>query len=1001
MSWFAHTAPVALFHHSNTEKHRMPTFATFIRPGAGAVGFAPWHRRVAFGERLATGRHSGLVHLEVDDPAANKLFAAFAGKLSVRQPTGFLKPSAVEVIDAHQGGPTLTLFLTPTITKAEPLWQTLSSTMAGRFTESTDAALNADAIQYLEYRNVNAQRAKDLLCKKIRTKNTSPGVCNDGLWMRFVAGDGSVLVAADEEIGSAGQAYISNTPPGRLQVAIGLCTRYGMADPGSWYQDMIASLANQAPPGADKLIAELLQPQPSLIDNNRSVAAVGAERVWPWPALLQYKRAKNLIYSDWRKLGNLQKELYRAQLLERVRPALAPANTSRFEYDIDDMSNLFQLEAVTEFYLNLPAPWDGASQPSAPNSNTYSSVNFLALYGNAAQLQSPQVVKLEDQLDMSRVMPGRDTLFLQADTARLPHKQYRIMSVDRTAQEVSLDLPPNFGGTSAWRIFHNPTLITIDAFGSRVRGAQAKTAGGQASQILNLESLSDEQLNELKRVNPFETISLSDVAQGSVHEARITEAPQIDRQNHRATVKVDHPMTPVINGSPWAIPAGVGGVQGQIAKPDNPPTNKQWGWDNYDGMLFLIAGGEVRCYFPWTSYTSRSTVFRGNNVGTEFHSSIKGNKVYRFNSVFSRNDYINLSFSVIDPDGLVWGDRMTAADEQRGGRVFPRVLITPDGPSMPPLVGQYQDIHFIQPQPPRFSLASIAERRSNTLLKIGDKFSAEVPTGPAPYWIAIFDGTGENFFYFKPELDSDSVPAGKPAPFKEIVDTGQVGKDGKKKKKVVESGKGGIRIHLGETSSYGSGSHGCQVSPYFMRLRMAMVSYHQEANATYYDENKSNPNLDKVPEVFTEDHKPALIRPYLGYVEELNRFQNDLKTTLADPLFNALDAALRAGNNEESLQVLRLALQEFEDRLQGVEDVADKPSEREIVPVVETLTELVAGEDVTTALEWARANSDRVSRAKQAIDELSKKIKDELGRWGWNDAMHGEYWLIRPDQRSD
>ena len=77
----------------------MPVFDTFIKPDASG-GFAHWRSRIAFGDPLATGRCSGYSHLEVDDVNEAGLIAAFAGKISTTEPTGFLRPSQ-ELIDAE------------------------------------------------------------------------------------------------------------------------------------------------------------------------------------------------------------------------------------------------------------------------------------------------------------------------------------------------------------------------------------------------------------------------------------------------------------------------------------------------------------------------------------------------------------------------------------------------------------------------------------------------------------------------------------------------------------------------------------------------------------------------------------------------------------------------------------------------------------------------------------------------------------------------------------
>jgi len=428
-------------------------------------------------------------------------------------------------------------------------------------------------------------------------------------------------------------------------------------------------------------------------------------------------------------------------------------------------------------------------------------------------------------------------------------------------------------------------------------------------------------------------------------------------------------------GSAWAIPSGVGGVQGYLRKKPTSAASRDWGWDHYDGMLFLVAGGDIRCAFPWTSYTSRALDHKGR--GTRFHSSIKGNRQYRFATVFSRNLFINVAFSVIDPDGVVRGNRQVSGPVSRSGRtVFPDVTLGTT------VVDKGQNIFFSQSAPPRFSVAWISEvDRANDNLTVSRSTAAAVPAGPTPYWILAYDGVREARFYFKPGFDADIAPPNTRAPY---------GPD--------ELGKGGIRIHLGGLNK--TGSQGCQVSPYFMRLRMAMIAYHREVNQTYYAENATHPDLDRVRDMYTEQNKPPLIVEYENATEELRALEPQLKAALADPLARALDEVVRSGSDDASrLVALKDVIEQLLAKLRFVQDAADTPSEDEILPVLATLTELAADEDVTTMVQWAAEHAEEVAPLSQKVAELQQKIKDSK-RWGWDDAVQGDYWLVRPDERA-
>jgi hypothetical protein len=944
----------------------MAVFDTFIKPDSGG-SFAHWQSRVAFGDQLPTGRCSGYTHLEVDDVAEAGLFAGFAGKISTTAPTGFLRPSQ-EPIDSEASASTmLTLYLEPTTSKTDAQWQALASVITQRY-GVFDAAFSATSIGYLVYRNVDVAEAKAALCHRIKTRPPqTAGGCSDKAWDRFLAGDGQIPVQAGDRIGAAGASYLPSTPANRRQVAVGVRTHFGMFDLGTFYSTMTGTAGVQSPPAAASL-ATRLGVRAQLIDPSRAVDAVGDDRLWPWSALVDYKRARDLKYSEWRQLGNRQKAKYRAQLLARVRPASAPPNTARFDFDVDDMSNLFQLEAVVEFYMNLTEPWDVGMAPIAPGAADYRAINLLALYGTAAQING-QDVTLDDALDMIRVSVGRDTLLLESEGTR-PGKQFRIMDVPG-GQRVTVDAAPQIGGgTSAWRIFDSPTLIHIDSFGARLHGANAVSASAQA---IELQGLSDLQIQALAQVNPYETIALG-TATASSGAARIQQVPVIDRTARTARLAVDRPVALPAGGAAWTIPAGVGGVQGFLSKKPKNPASNQWGWDHYDGMLFLVGGGEVRCAFPWTSYTSRKLDHKGR--GTRFHSSIKGNRHYRFATIFSRNLYINVAFSVIDPEGVPRGRRQTPRppDNGRPGIAPVETLAT--------LVGKYQNIYFIQAAPPRFSVGSIhSVDRTNNTLRVHKSTAAAVPASPTPYWLLVYDGARGARFYFKPTFDDDTAPPDTAVPF---------GPN--------ELGKGGIRIHHGGFGT--NGSQGCQVSPYFMRLRMALIDYHKEVNRTYYDENAANPALDRVRDMHSEDNKPPLIVEYEKLTKDLAALQQQLQVAMVDPIARAVDEVVRSGQDDTSrLLALQEAINETRAKIDFAQDVADTPSEDQLIPVLETLTDLALDEDVTSMVEWAKQHQEQVGRLKQQVTELDQRLKDETKKWGWNDAMQGDYWLVRPDER--
>ena len=947
----------------------MAVVAPFIRPSSG-VSYIGWTSQIAFGQdhlpREITedpDRCSGFVHLEVAN-ADPTLFAAFAGKVSTTPPSSYLRPPPQDDTPSAAPSDTLTLYLEPAQVKTNVLWQNMCATLAGRLSATTLPLQEAaDIVSYLVYRNVDAREARRHLCPRLKVARRTGHDCGPESpeWAAFVAGKGVIGVKAADPIGAAGPVLSSATQDGRMKVAIGLRTRFGMDDPGTWYLDAQAAVEPSDAPTVTALVTEVLQIRLPLIEPNRPVDEIGRSRLWPWSALSRYRRDRSLTYADWRTIGQAQKALYRARLVRRFRPTQSNLDTARFEFDADDALNLFQLEAIAEFHINFPEPWNMSTVPGHPGDPNYSRQNFLSLFGASAAVSGTEVT-LDGQPDMSRISAGRDTIELEAETTR-KGRQFRIMGVDQSGTRVTVDRAPDIAA-SAWRIHHNPTMVVIDAFGSRVRGTSAIPVG---TRQVRLQELSDTELAHLERVNPYETVSFAEVS-GQRQDSRITRIT-VDREARTASLSLDVDVSPAAAGSAWAIPAGLGGVQG-IVSPPKRAASPLWGWDHYDGMLFLIGDGEIVATLPWSTYTSRSTIFRRKEVGTAYHSSVKGNKRYQIASVFSGNPYINIAWRVSDPDGLITGNIASRTVVDR------RVAVQPDVVLAGSLVGKYQTMHFLSATPPRFSAVGIESvDTANNQLRVLRKQEAAVPES-APYWLYVHDGVRDARYYFKAGVDPDVAPPGTVPP----------SPDG-------ELGKGAIRIHLGETTS-SSGSHGCLVSPYHAALRSATTWLHLRANQTYYLEH---PNADRVLQMDSLEQPPPPIKAYQALVRRFDALQQTFNSRIADPMTRALNDVHRSGTNEtEVLTALQLAIDELRRRSERARDSGDDPTERELEPIIAELLDLAASEDATTIIELA----DEIGQLRLELSALKTQIDSEKASWGWDDAIHGEIFVIRPDERS-
>jgi hypothetical protein len=163
-------------------------------------------------------------------------------------------------------------------------------------------------------------------------------------------------------------------------------------------------------------------------------------------------------------------------LLKRVGHAPVFSAAPAFEFNNADWQNVFQLEALVEFYMNftdpfLPGPLltEGINLPRPPwhppmLDNGYITVDLLSGWhlvlvdsfggrlNGAAATAVGDVVTLDGLPNPSKVNPNFDTIYLPNDTARAS-KTYRITAVNDVQRTVTLDGRPSLtGGSSRWHV---------------------------------------------------------------------------------------------------------------------------------------------------------------------------------------------------------------------------------------------------------------------------------------------------------------------------------------------------------------------------------------------------------------------------------------------------------------------------------------------------------------------------------------------------------------------
>jgi len=407
-------------------------------------------------------------------------------------------------------------------------------------------------------------------------------------------------------------------------------------------------------PAANGLTELDLIVRPDLNTNSRDTLLERTSRdVYTWAALTQGRLAANPTLAQWRQIGVAQKRLYRRRLLQRFGFPASPGTDPPFVFNTEDATNLFQLEAVVEFFLNYTDPWvpdshgvsEGVNRPRLPyqaggvTPNTdYLRVELSDPHGVAAHAvpgdPTNRLLQLDGSDDLCTVwfpeqsMPAgthRDLIYLDSAQSHW----YRVTLVDLAARVVQLDRVPDLtAGTTFWRIIRRPRLVIVDPAGYR-RGM----IGWHASAVgpnLRVENSAD-----LSKVNNnFDTVYL---ASDAARPSRTYRIVGCDPVHHTLTLDGN----PVLdNGeSPWHLPAGLGGFPDPFEYVF--PANTH-GTDHYGALMFLVYADEVRMVEPWTSYTSTRWAAR-----SDASSSAHGNREFDLMSAMAGSqEWINYGWII-------------------------------------------------------------------------------------------------------------------------------------------------------------------------------------------------------------------------------------------------------------------------------------------------------------------------------------------------------------------
>jgi len=608
------------------------------------------------------------------------LLAACPGVLSVHPPSTGPQPHSSYYVDLLTTDPmsetiTLYLHLTP-LAAFEPVLTKRVNELQHIKPPVTPFDLTEMKLIGFVYYNVDTasllSSIEDLLNQSILAHpSITNGVNLDDRKNMFVQGNLPVFVKkAGCRIGLPGLVLNDNTNTTTRQVGFGVLTNLGTWDPSHLYHELNDILLQEDPKKVQGF-KNLLPLNWPIIPQNLDVAAATENILYPIELLEMMRRSHNLTGTEWREVGNNQKALFRKQLQARTGNLKEGDTTPHFNFNILDKQNLFQLEAVVEFYANFPDPWATGTTPRESTDSNYITVDFLQPEGSDATLA---------------LFPRRDTLSLGSDkdlknlikntvqeNQKNPHQNdkkngdiiviwpnnnpdqksyYRIIKInglDVTVDSdinVTVDSNINDTGPFEWRILRRPILVLIDSFAGRIRGDKA-TAN---SSTITLDITEP----NLRHVNQnFDTIYLSNVKAGSRSCFRIKDINVAAK-----TLTLDGTPDLESTTSSWHIPAGLseGGlpqlsyyIGPDMARPGQPPYQPPaLGNDHYDGVMFIIYDGSAQGPFRWSSYTSR---YRPNSLSQEGKrkacSSVRGNRRYYYHSWRAHSkEIINFAFHI-------------------------------------------------------------------------------------------------------------------------------------------------------------------------------------------------------------------------------------------------------------------------------------------------------------------------------------------------------------------
>ncbi|MFP4625773.1 MAG: hypothetical protein ACLFNI_04170 [Natronomonas sp.] len=284
----------------------------------------------------------------------------------------------------------------------------------------------------------------------------------------LVGGLLEIKVEAGAVVGEAGSPEPLGKSGTSTFAGLAPITKHGPTDPFTFY----GAIGMAVPPGGDSpteaaasdFVNHIDTEWPLYdVDDRDNALGQTTERTFPMAALHHMKMFHGLSPSEWRTVGDNQKAVYKDHLAKRTSDS--SEDIPVFEFDLLDARNVFQLEAVAEFYANYHEPWGVDTEPRNPD---------LTIEGTGATIEDSgdwwTEVNLDGASDLDELKPNMDLVYFADDESR-DSGTYRIVEINEAENVVKVMGDVDFGEsddgtpTSDWAVDYYVTASLLDPAG--------------------------------------------------------------------------------------------------------------------------------------------------------------------------------------------------------------------------------------------------------------------------------------------------------------------------------------------------------------------------------------------------------------------------------------------------------------------------------------------------------------------------------------------------------